>query len=414
MPLIPPPLDGKLSPPPVFPDGTSYKILQTEEELTVTFVVPTAFKKELDIIWTAEQLTLFVGGEVEARVKVGVRLGGGVEGRLFAPIDEAVWQVESDPRLGLKIVTVHLDKRTPAHWPLLIKSGLSTPLPVPEDAALQDADPYSIHLLAEACLPFPRGAKRAARWFEAAAARGCVASHMKLAAWRREGLAEAGVEADAGMAFKHVVAAAEGGHHESAFMAALWYAEGSAPLERVDRVEAIRWCERTLEILDGQRGKETYPALYSVAAHHLGVFYAEGSGMLGVGNDAPTADSTSARPIPPDPTRAAAVWRVAASLGHTEAMYNLAQLLLNGFGGPQDCQLAISLIRTARQLDPAIAMPPQLAELDDSQLDILVVHEAETRKRENLPADKAIPIANLVEDTLRIVALAGGKEAVDA
>ncbi|RKO93055.1 hypothetical protein BDK51DRAFT_32208 [Blyttiomyces helicus] len=396
--MISPPREPKPLPPPIFPEGAGYKIAQTDEEISVSFVVP-AGTQQRSFVWKGETMDFSVGEEVEARVKVGSWCF-----RERVVVGNNLHEVETDPRLGLPILTLRFKKATPSHWPLLIKAGLTTPLPVPDDALLDDADPYSIHLLAEASLPFPWGARRAARWFEAAAARGCVASHIRLAAWRRDGMEEAGVEEDAGRAFAHVVAAAEGGHHESAFKVALWHAEGNPPLERVDRGEAIRWCERTLEILDTQRGEESYPALYCVAAHHLGMFYMEGSGMAGDVSEAQTTDSSSDSPrtIPPDPTRAATAWRTAASLGHTESMCNLAELRLNGVGGPQDCALAISLI-------PHRA--PSLARLHDSQLDILVAHEAERRKRENLPPDTAIPIAELVEDTLRIVVVAVGGQA---
>ncbi|KAK9727627.1 hypothetical protein K7432_001711 [Basidiobolus ranarum] len=329
----------------ILSDPVSYAWSQTDDQVSVSFLVPKTFRSRDAIIELHTD-------ELHAGLRGTEPI---LKGKLYAQIrtSDSVWQIESASEstlvdsasaLTYQLLTVHLEK--------LIR-GLDWPVVVIEPAKgsneVDIASRFYLGKMYESIDPV-----KAFEYYISAAKNDHIASQLKLAAMYEIGKEKSSIVVvyrNIEKSFYWHLQAAKNGNAEANYIVGTSYSNGHG-VEK-SYLEAIKYFKKAMDLaypsLDGANHESDssqargYYAFFVNSAFRTGLMYLEG------GNG-----------IAPDPSLALEFWKQSAATGHAQSMYNTGILYLNGVGTEKNLDEASRYIQNAIELDPKLKLPEAL------------------------------------------------------
>ncbi|TPX31840.1 hypothetical protein SmJEL517_g04935 [Synchytrium microbalum] len=345
----------------LFIGGEPYIWSQSDEDssLTLQACLPRNTKaKDVQVDYSDDHVVVTI---LESNVRV--------QGKLYGSINkhDLVWQLETTPKDGRRVLTVNMEKLVETRWPTLIVEPING-----------NIDPHSLYLLAEGDLASARISTNQAESLQfnidalakltKAAEQDNIPAILRLAAWYQFG-AEASnaipVKKDLEKGFELHLKAAELGNCEACYIVGCSFANISGDSIKVSYPDAIVWWTNCLNYDDHLADHSR--ALYVSAAWQAGLLLLKGGDKLG----------------DPAPEKALTYWKISGSQGHPPSMYNIGLLLMNGWGtATTDVAAGVKLIASAVSIDPSkvLTLPPQLEGLTPVELEKLIEMARENKE----------------------------------
>ncbi|ORX97932.1 HCP-like protein [Basidiobolus meristosporus CBS 931.73] len=329
----------------ILSDPTSYIWSQTDDQVSVTFLVPkTARSRDIVIELHTDELHAGLRG-IEPIIK----------GKLYAQIrsSDSVWQMEpglesslvdSNTAARFQLLTLHLEKLVRgAEWPVVITETTEG------DAQVDIASQFYLGKMYESADPV-----KAFKYYLSAARNGHIASQLKLAAMYEIGKEKSSlvpVERSAEKAFYWHLEAAKCGDAEACYIVGTSYSNGHGVKKSYP--DAIKYFKIAMDLAQPSL-EEAAPdsrssqvrgsyAFFVNSAFRTGLMYLEGG-----------------HGIVAEPSLALEFWKQSANSGHAQSMYNTGILYLNGVGTAKNLDKAAKYIQNAIELDPKLKMPEAL------------------------------------------------------